>query len=478
MNRKVFFSYSWLDMAVANRLYGDLVRSGLNVWRDQIDGDPTADFLAEFLQRIDECDDFLILDSSNYRKRSNWCLTEIERFLQKKEDRDDCNLIVCLLEEEGDWRKEFRSKRHEELFSKINYYKYHKLFYNGTYDNENVYQKSLAEICKLFSKRYVPWNVLPSDRDLSDELSDVDVHIDREDRELILKGYEYISRMIELQKNCREHFQLWISDCKAFGLNLFFPRWTYCVWLGHEAHQGRLLEECRIEFKRLAEDFPKDPRSFRGLGCVTSQLGCYEESLNALKEALRLMGQPSQEWHDMHSRFEVLSNMGQVLINMNEREKSLDYLEEAISIMESQEGFEVQVVKNYIESLFAMHQIYKCKKTLAVLLAKYPGECELYRELGKLYANEEQNEKALSLFESAHQLSSSIEDVFYIMCRKDALGRLTSEELKNALNLQEVQNMDNYWKGAICYYLLKDEEKASFYYNKLKHKDDFPWYQR
>lgn len=52
MSRKVFMSYSWKDAAVANRLYDDLVRSHINVWRDQIDGDPTADFLDEFLSKL------------------------------------------------------------------------------------------------------------------------------------------------------------------------------------------------------------------------------------------------------------------------------------------------------------------------------------------------------------------------------------------------------------------------------------------
>lgn len=44
-------SYSWKDMTVASRLYDDLTRSQVCVWRDQIDGDPTSNFLNEFLQK-------------------------------------------------------------------------------------------------------------------------------------------------------------------------------------------------------------------------------------------------------------------------------------------------------------------------------------------------------------------------------------------------------------------------------------------
>ena len=53
MSRKVFMSYSWKDMLVATRLYDDLSRSYISVWRDQVDGDPTEDFLEEFLSKID-----------------------------------------------------------------------------------------------------------------------------------------------------------------------------------------------------------------------------------------------------------------------------------------------------------------------------------------------------------------------------------------------------------------------------------------
>ena len=476
MERKIFFSYSWLDKKVADRLYSDLVRSGLNVWRDQIDGDPNADFYAEFIQRIDECDEFLILDSNNYRNRSNWCLTEIERYFDKFENPEDCNIIVCLLEPDGDWRRKFLSKKHKELFTRVNRRKYHELFYDGTYDNEDVYQKSLTKICKLFSKRFVPWNVMPHTRDLTEELSASKAKFENEDRILVLRGYKYISRLVELQRVCRNHFQLWISDCKAIAPDLFFPRWTYCVWLGHDVHQGRFLEDCYCEFKRLAEECKDDPRSFRGLGCVAARLGRFEESQTALKEALRLMGQPSKKWHNEHSRLEVLYNLGQVLINMGKRHEASVYLGEAVSIMESQEGFMVQLVKNYIESLFLTYKIEKCKQTLMALLAKYPGECELYTELGKFYALEGQGEKALSLFESARQLSSSIENEYHILSAKHHLGRLKYEDLIDVINRQTVQDEDNYWKGAICYHFLNSEGQARDYYNQLKSKDGFPWY--
>ena len=35
MMNKIFFSYSWKDLPIAVRIYADLVRNGLSIWRDE-----------------------------------------------------------------------------------------------------------------------------------------------------------------------------------------------------------------------------------------------------------------------------------------------------------------------------------------------------------------------------------------------------------------------------------------------------------
>lgn len=57
-NNLIFFSYAWRDRPIAMRIYYDLIRSNLKVWRDQIDGEPAANFKEEFLRKIEECDIF------------------------------------------------------------------------------------------------------------------------------------------------------------------------------------------------------------------------------------------------------------------------------------------------------------------------------------------------------------------------------------------------------------------------------------
>ena len=79
MNPRVFFSYSHRDKQIAQKIYWDLINSGISVWRDQINGEPCANFKEEFLKKVEECEIFFVLDSQNYRTNSTWCLLEIEK---------------------------------------------------------------------------------------------------------------------------------------------------------------------------------------------------------------------------------------------------------------------------------------------------------------------------------------------------------------------------------------------------------------
>lgn len=473
-NRKIFFSYSWKDMEVAMRLYDDLTRSHLNVWRDQIDGDPTADFLEEFLAKIDVCDDFVILDSKNYRKKSNWCLTEIERCLENRARRKGPRVIVCLLDKDDEWRNTFRNEKEEKLFSKVNMFKYHTLYYDGKYDNEDIYQQSLTAICNLFSERFIPWNCLPPNRDILEELSASEAQITDVDRSTILNGYEYIARFITLQRDVDKHFQLWISDCNYLRLNLFFPRWTYCVWLGHDMHQNKYDQKCFDEFEKLSKEFPNDPRCYRGLGCIAARLEKNDIAINAFEEALKLMEKKENSWHKKNSELEVLSNLGQVYINLGQFANASNCLAKAHLLMESQKIFELRSILNYILCLIMMEQFEKCKQLLQSLIETHPLENELYTELGNIYSKEGNNTEAISCFEHAYALAPSIQNAFYLLCRKSILHDISNEAI---LVLQKNINSldDYYWKGAICFYLLQDIKHARLFYNISG--GQYEWYQ-
>lgn len=476
MNRKVFFSYSWKDMKIAMRLYDDLSRSHLSIWRDQIDGDPTADFKEEFLSKIDECDDFLILDSVNYRTKSNWCIKEIERCFENRERRNGPRIIVCLLDEDGEWRKQYKDKFYEYYFSKINLFKYFSLYYSGIYDNDNVYQQTLNSICSLFSERYVQWNSLPSDRDLEEEISASSVLLTNSDRLCIINAYKYICRQIELGRDVSNHFKLWIDDCKLYQLDLFFPTWTYCIWLGQDSHNGAYYEKCFNEFKKLSESFPSDPRSFRGLGCISARIGRNDVAVLSLQNALNLMQSSENSWHRNQSEIEVLANLGQIYINCGEIELAIDYLYKALYAVESAEMFDLKIILNLVYCLFLIGNKDECKNLLLNTIKKYPLEGELYAELGKLYSDENNHVIAYEYFNKAFSLKPSIENAFYLLSQKvhiDSINVFLDAE--KIVSVDSVCMDDDYWKGAICFYIIGDLERSLYYYQKCD--KSYAWYK-
>lgn len=102
--QKVFISYSWKDEAIALRLYRELQHMNISAWLDRIDGEKTGDFQKEFLFLINQCDYFIVIDSSNYRHKSQWCEIELKACFDRIDLNHKVKIIVCLVEKIGDWR--------------------------------------------------------------------------------------------------------------------------------------------------------------------------------------------------------------------------------------------------------------------------------------------------------------------------------------------------------------------------------------
>ncbi len=476
MSRKVFMSYSWKDAAVANRLYDDLVRSHINVWRDQIDGDPTADFQYEFLSKIDECDDFLILDSINYRQRSKWCVHEIERCLENRSRRNGPRIIVCLLDEDGEWRWHFGDKSKKEVFTKLNRFKYYGLYYGGTYDNEGIYQKSLMEICSLFDNTYIPWNTLPDAQDLIEELSAMEGEISRDDYNLLLSEYDNILRTIKAQRDAEGHFKLWLNDCEEIGIKLFFPAWTYCVWLGQNSHGGRLDEQCLEQFRRLTEAFPDDPRGFRGLGCIMAKLGMHEQAEKVFRHTIAMLNMPQNKHHKDYAEYEVTYNLAMTLANENKLFEAISCFRICDGIARRQGLKDLSMILNYAHCLAGVGYLGSIKKMLMSVYPVYSLDGEFQAELGLTLAALGEVVTAVKCLEKSYSLQPSVKNAFYLLCRKSALGEHgeVRDMARKILDGDSESQDDLYWKGAICFYLLGNEAAAGAYFDRCG--PAYQWY--
>lgn len=476
MNRKVFMSYSWKDAAVAGRLYDDLVRSHINVWRDQIDGDPTADFLDEFLSKIDECDDFLILDSINYRQRSKWCVHEIERCFENRSRRNGPRIIVCLLDDDGEWRWNFGEKSKAEVFTKLNRFKYYGMHYDGTYDNEGIYQKSLMEICSLFDNAYIPWNTMPDAQDLIEELSAIENEISRDDYNLLLCEYDNIMRTIKAQRNAEGHFKLWLNDCEEIGVRLFFPAWTYCVWLGQDLHNGKLDKQCLEQFRRLVEVFPDDPRGFRGLGCIMAKLGMHRQAEDVFRHAIAMLDMPQNKHHKDYAEYEVTYNLAMTLANENKLSEAVSYFGICDGIAHRQGLKDLSMILNYAHCLLALDDMGRCKELLMSVYSDYSLDGEFQSAMGLAFVASGDDVAALKCFEKSYVLQPSAKNAFYLLCRKSVLGMRgeARDMAQKILDGGSDSLEDLYWKGAICFYVLGDVAAAKEFFDRCG--QGYQWY--
>lgn len=428
MNNKVFLSYSWKDTQIAARLYNDLVHSNVPIWRDQIDGDPTADFQKEFLQKIDECDFFIMLDSPNYRRKSNWCYTEVQRCLKNRERRNGPQIIVCLLQEDGSWRIQYKNEQHKLVFEQINRLKYLKLNYNG-YDNDNTYDSSLNLICELLGTRYEKWDKIPTYQDLEDEIAAAaKVKYDERIADIILDGYRNICNKMEMHfPNVRESFLLWMDDCKNAKIPLFFPRWTYAVWLVNQDEPN--LKEASKYFLELTKLYPEDPRGFRGYGNVMAAIGkdlseigdkeeassCYNTSIQYLQKAESLLYEPYNQHQKEICLFGVLTNIGKSLLVIGNYSEALRYNRMALDVMKKQNLFREELVDDTFFIMKKMgHVTLFIIDWLKQLLLNYKLEAILYQLLGLCYHELGDRTRAHAELSKAYELCPSEENWCYL----------------------------------------------------------------
>ncbi|MBO7571761.1 MAG: toll/interleukin-1 receptor domain-containing protein [Bacteroidales bacterium] len=437
----VFLSYSWKDRQIAKRLYDDLKNSGVKIWRDQIDGDPVADFKNEFLHKIDECQYFILLDSPNYRsihksKSEHWCLEEVKRCLDNQKNKEYPKIIVCLLEKDGKWRKQFPYDDFKSAFEKVNALKFIQLYYSE-YDNSGIYDLALNKISALLGTSYQDWHSIPTMRDLEDELNAENnknhelgnTLLDDATENIIVKGYEIIHSKIEKHyPNINESFEVWLKDCHHSGTKLFFPEWTYAVWLINQP--GYDKEKAYHYFDILTTEYPDDPRGFRGKGGVLKDKAddfynkndyamstyYYEKSLESLLEAERLLLLPEKQHQRKICMFGVLYNIGTLLHIIRYYHQAWDYWEKALALMQEEGRFYDDLVENiFILRISNLHHDADAiLQWLQELQKMYILEPVIYKCMGMCYKILNKVNDAVLSFEKAYSLQPDMDNLNYL----------------------------------------------------------------
>ncbi|MCQ2338423.1 MAG: TIR domain-containing protein [Paludibacteraceae bacterium] len=472
MNHKVFFSYSHKDKQIAQKIYWDLISSGVAVWRDQVDGEPCANFKDEFLNMVDECEIFLVLDSENYRSNSSWCLLEIEKYFNKQ--RTPKRMFVGLLQPPGEWRNRFRNEREELYFNKLNEQIYIKLFADGIYDNDAQYAQGMARLIEYFGGSYLPWHTFPEEEDMLDELANIDecYKISDAERNSILADFRIIrQRHLQGAHSTEKRIALWIDDCEFMKLQLIIPYLYSAILLMDEGRYDEAIER----FDKIVKYHENDPRGYRGVGLCQGLRSNYCEAVAAFDKALiatdRIGGK------HLNYKWEILVNRSRALMEIGDFKSAAEGLNEA---MKCAQRSDMDVINTMMELAFCYRRMnYDMGKRIALLEdARKLNVIEerIYVELGNCYLDLCDYGKALEQFKKAYGLVKSVRNAFALfLCYANLHDRNMMNETFRGIDKLLLDNAEDFYYYGYILYIMGDKVGAKSYYGRCN-RDLWKWY--
>ena len=383
----IFFSYSWKDMPIAMRIYKDLVRSGLKVWRDQINGTYGFNFAEEIKDKIRECSGFLLLDSRSARS-SKWVREEC-RIFQSIDKRKNKKLSICIIEQES----LVFNEEYPELLENQNTIKNFNFSKVKMYDNENDYSNEMIRLCKFWGVSYHPLSELGELKDFEDEISLGNISNDQ--REIILEQFRLnINRVHLSHPHVLGYIESLIKECDDYGIN------SASLYLMHGLYQvnkGDYLKAI-LSFEKSTRFFPFDSRGYRGLGGSYFKIGNYADASRAFSDAIKLISAlhnndttviPEQELIKYSKKLHIekleitILNFAASLFRLEHFEASLSEYQKVYDLMGDFKPPEIYI--GLSDCLEALEDHYEQENILLEGLFYYPRNIRIHTELAQLY---------------------------------------------------------------------------------------------
>jgi tetratricopeptide (TPR) repeat protein len=463
--KNIFFSYSWKDRPIAMRIYWDLIRSNHSVWRDQIDGEPVENFKKEFLIKIDECEYFILLDSENYRNISSWCKVELEHFIESKRNNPSKKIILCLIQEDGEWRK-----RDVFFVEHLNLLKYIDFSFKETYDNDNNYECAINEVSYILGSEYVPWYKFPFEKDFEDELSQVNRKLSDVDREILLNDYKAIRTRKNQGIPVELRLETLLIDLKRLRIQSIFPY----LLSGINKADLKKYTEAKEVFEEIISLFPKDSRGYRGLGAIYFHLKDFHKSIQTFIKSISITEKYGNKVHKGYLP-EIFLNLSSVLIEVKKYEEALSYCLKNYMLSKKNNKLHPQIFLNLDYCYDALGNKVKQQETLEEGIYYFRGEPEIHGRYAKFFFDCGNIEKAISHYEIAYKYDQSIKYcvalayTYFIV--DDILNYLKFENIALELEAQNVPDISDYYHIGLIYYLKNELEQAKYYYSKSESQD-------
>jgi tetratricopeptide (TPR) repeat protein len=458
INKKIFFSYAWRDMGLAQRIDEDLRRANIDVCRDKIDFPPGVNFQDEFLAQIDDCSHFILLDSANYRepKLEHWCKQEIDRFLVAQKKDSSKKLIICLAQLDGEWRK-------NELFPNQNLLLYIdfviKHIDGCIYDNDAKYGKAIMELCEVFGTKYTPWIEQDCEQDLLDELKENN-NVSERDRAFIIQDYETLRYCRMLNHSTTENrIRNFITDCETLSYISYTPH----MFLLDFFVQADRYADCMETLQTLIQKFPDEPRAYRWLGTTNFYLKKYDKALQNYNKSLELSELPKHKKQKQYYN-KIMLNMANVYIAIQ------DYVSASLQLNKYIVNEVIiqpeDLLYYYLQSFchLALGTLDDCLNTLQNGLKVFPDSEQLYELLGHWYFRQNNFFQAINYYKIAIEKSisfsqqiesyTSLAQIYQYLGYEKELQDLVEKvehdvvNFSNHLSDKDLENIETFYKYA------------------------------
>jgi tetratricopeptide (TPR) repeat protein len=281
--QKIFFSYSWKDHSFAMKLYSDLIKAGLSVWRDEVDISYN-DQIDQIYNILPNCDFQLILDSTKARK-SKWVINEFDIFSNIIKKNPNKKIVRCTIDP--------IDKLSSTEFTGIESFNLIKAFdfsLIGTYDNEGKYKTTLSKLLNFFDLQTSALSLNPTESDFENEISHL--NISQEERDLLLSDFDIILKRINGNYlSCISRIQCIKSDIIELLNGTINVPASILLLLGTE--YGRINNHIKAKevFENFVIDYPYDPRGYRGLGSVllyNGNMNDFDDAISAFEKSIEL----------------------------------------------------------------------------------------------------------------------------------------------------------------------------------------------
>ncbi len=477
----VFLSYAGEDGTCAMRVYDDLGRSGLKVWRYERDGDVGVDFTSEYRDAIQNARFFCLLDSSHAR-RSDHVQEECKLAISHAITQETPKLVPCLIEpipnSGADWTT-------TELFPKQN---------QRTHIDLTDHEKGIKRLARHLGAVFYPGWEMPRDRDFEQEV--YDLHLQPDQTQNLIDLYTKFLDLYESDLELGEaQLRVLIQECAGLhATNVISPRIALGVLQAKIGHH----RSARKTFHDLAQDQPEDPRVWASLAGAQFYLADYETALSSYRKCRALLdGNPrttrtvSVIGEMTHNTARVLlalgdpkaaevelttidpseakepyieSLRGRILMDQGDCGRALEYLEKAFGAYEKSSNIPISLVMDMADCYRTLERFDKELEVVENGMNRLHDDPEMWRRGAQCYQVQGDLARAINCMRQA--ISLDPDSVLFtgelaLLFRLSGDTRRSEAEAERCLNLVQLCGTEHYYRG-LAFHLLGQQQLADY----------------